>query len=242
MPRPAARRLALHALLSLAALAPACGRPGGAGDSYFPLVRGATWSYEVHPSAPGQEGYRIEVEARGWAPVTGLGEDVFVMHERVRGGPDAGREPDGPVAYRVQKGYVARFTSLAYDARGRLRLLGEDRPVRMLPERPVGGQSWVDFSTHFASPDGSAGIAVEWRAELRAARPVEVPAGRFDDVVEVSSLYVEHPGGPRESSVRYLDYYARGVGRVRSVIRDPDGDPRKRIEQLLVDYEVPGSP
>lgn len=234
---------ALLALLAPVALAAACSPTGSEPSSYFPLVRGATWTYEVRSPMPAMGGLRIDVEARGPAQVLGLEEEVFVMDERTRGGRPSGRADSGPVAYRVHEGYVARYTSLHYDANGRLRLLGRDRPVRMLPERPSEGQSWFDVSTHFASPDGSAGIAVEWRSELRrAAGPVAVPAGRFEDVLEVSSLYVENPGSARESSVRYLDYYARGVGRVRSVVRDPGGDPAKRVEQLLVDYEVPGSP
>lgn len=238
MLRPCA---ALLALVGLAVLVAGCQRGAAAERSYFPLVEGARWSYAVRSPMGSMDGTRIDVEAKGSVPVLGLEDRVFLMHQSTSGDTEAGRIDTGPVAYRVEGGYVARYTSLRYDRSGRLRLLGEDPPIRLIPSRPTHGQEWYDFSSHFASPGGSDGYPVEWRAEVQRAEPVDVPAGHFEDVVEVSSHYVENREIGRDLAVHYLDYYARGVGRVRSVIRDPGGDRTKRIEHVLVEYELPGT-
>jgi hypothetical protein len=66
-----------------------------------------------------------------------------------------------------------------------------------------------------------------------------VPAGRFEEVVELETLYRDASQGEIAVNVIYRDYYARGVGLVRSITEDPSGDPAHRIEQVLLEYDFP---
>ena len=70
-----------------------------------------------------------------------------------------------------------------------------------------------------------------------------VPAGTFHDLIVVYSTYAnesEYDHG-EPTRVFYEDYYARGVGLVRSVTRDTEGGTGRVVEQLLLEYKFPGS-
>jgi len=88
----------------------------------------------------------------------------------------------------------------------------------------------------FQTPEGG-GAELGWSGEVKPRTVVTVPAGRFEDVVEVETLYRD----PREGvgiEVVYHDFYARGIGLVKSVSEDPSGDPSSRIEQVLLEYHL----
>ena len=74
---------------------------------------------------------------------------------------------------------------------------------------------------------------------MKPRTTVTVPAGRFEDVVEVDTVYHDASEGEGAAKVVYRDYYARGVGLVRSVTEDPSGDEANLIEQELLEYHAP---
>lgn len=231
-----------HALVALALLLslPGCGGPGPpasgeAGGSYLPLVEGARWRYAISTQ---QGGLEIEVTGQGERELSGAGRRVFVMDERNLG-PSLGFDEVAPVGYVVEQGFVARIEGIGYDRQGGLRELGQDAPTRLLPLDPKPGDRWEQSNHLFGTPEGG-GASLAWSAAITALTELDVPAGSFADVIEVvTTYYDDFPTIDPEPKVVYRDYYARGVGLVKSVTEDPSGDASHRIEQLLVDYSFP---
>lgn len=238
-----ARRIARAGLVPLVlALAAAGGcsearsprAPGEAGQEYFPMVEDARWTYQLITARGSLE---IEVTARGDMAIPGRNAPVFVMDERHLG-PDMAFVRSSPVAYTVGDGYVARFSAVDYDDEGALRLLGEPVPAWIMPVNAEPGHVWGQETRMFTTPEGG-GAQVAWRGAVKERTTVEVPAGTFEDVLEVRTTYgdaTEPEAGPQ---VVYHDYYARGVGLVRSVTEDPSGNPENRIEKVLVSSSFP---
>ena len=208
---------------------------GEAAGSYLPLVEGARWRYEISTERGGLE---IEVTGRGDRVLSRAGRRVFVMDERNLG-PTLGFDAVAPVAYLVEEGYVARIEGVGYDREGGLRELGQDSPTRVLPLDPKPGDRWQQSNRLFATPEGG-GASLAWSATITGRTNLTVPAGAFADVIEVvTTHYDDSPAIDPTAQVVYRDYYARGVGLVKSVTEDPSGDLSNRLEQLLVDYSFP---
>ncbi|HVP30415.1 MAG TPA: hypothetical protein VMW35_14765 [Myxococcota bacterium] len=216
---PAPRlRSGLFGALVLAALcagcAPAPGQtpraPGAAGESYFPMIDGARWVYEVHA---GFQKSRLEVTARGVLEVSGSPTPLWIVQEQSAGAP-YGLDEDGLAGYLVRDGYVARLSFLSEDADGHVRLVSSD-PTWVIPVDPRPGQRWEQTTHVFTSPE-SRGGEQHWQAEVEQVGAVRVPAGTFDDVLLVRTRYLD-PTVSSSPLLTYEDYYARGVGLVRSV-------------------------
>ena len=78
-----------------------------------------------------------------------------------------------------------------------------------------------------------------WNGDVLELTTITVPAGTFEDVIEVAIAYYDDRRPDLQPRVLYRDYYARGVGLVKSVTEDPSGEPTHTIEQVLIDYEFP---
>lgn len=231
-PRLRALALALCAAWGLGG----CGgerRPAPDELGYFPLVEGARWRYRLSSELGTLQ---LEVTARGEQALPG-GRQVFVMDERNLG-PSLGFAKVAPVAYVVDEGYVARIEGIGYDSAGELRTLGQSQPTRILPLDPKPGESWGQDHSLFETPEGG-GAHMGWNGDVLEATTVTVPAGTFEDVVQVSIAYYDDSNRSVRPKVLYRDYYARGVGLVKSVTEDPSGDSSHTIEQVLVDYDFP---
>jgi hypothetical protein len=227
-------------LLVLAALAVVAGcepatrsAAGPAADSYFPLVPGATWVYSLRSSLIALE---VEVEAVGEMPLPGGRGAVFVMEERNRG-PSFGFAEVAPVGYLVRGAYFARLAGIDYGDSGTLRLLGQDEPTWMLPLDPKPGQTWSQQTRMFRTPEGGGG-QMGWTGEVKPLTTLTVPAGRFEDVVEIEMTYRDISEG-MAPQILYRDFYARGVGLLKSIVQDPSGEPSNRIEQVLLEFQIP---
>ena len=209
--------LALIALgLLLACRPPQQPASGASADQYFPMIEGAQWVYQLRS---GMGRLEIEVTARGQMSLPGAAGQAFVMDEKNRG-PDLGFVETSPVAYVVREGYVARISGISYDDSGGLRLLGQDSPTWILPLDPKPGYRWSQQTRLFQTPEGG-GAQLGWSGLVKARTRVAVPAGHLDDVAEIETLYRNATGRDLAPQVRYRDYYARGVGLVRSVTEDP---------------------
>jgi len=228
-------------LLALAALACllGCGQAGSpasgeAGRSYLPLVEGARWRYAISTQ---QGKLEIEVTGRGHRDLSDA-RRVFLMDERNLG-PSLGFDEVAPVGYLIDQGYVARIEGLGYDRHGALRELGQDSPTRVLPLEPKPGDRWEQSNHLFGTPEGG-GASLAWSAAIADLTRVKVPAGSFAEVIEVvTTYYDDFPTIDPQPKVVYHDFYARGIGLVKSVTEDPGGDDSHRIEQLLVDFSFP---
>ncbi len=205
---------------------------------YFPMVENGRWLYSVRASV-GQ--FEMEVTGRGELALPGRDERVFVMDERNLG-RSLGFAVVAPVGYVKQGGYVARVSGVDYvgsdPGSGELLLLGRYEPTWMFPVDPKPGQTWAQETDMFGNAE-SEGARLGWSGEIRPLTKLEVPAGVFEDVLEVETQYRDAAEPTPEPKVIYRDYYARGVGLIRSVTEDPSGDPSNRIEQVLLEYSIP---
>lgn len=235
-----ARALGVATVLSIAlALGTGCSTEskraqGDAANDYFPMLKDARWVYSVQASV-GK--FKVEVTARGDMQLPGGRGSVFIVDERNLG-PSFGFAEVAPVGYLVQDGYVARLTGVDYADSGELRLLGQYEPTWILPLGKPVGYSWSQQNALFSTPEGG-GAQLGWSGTIKPRTTVSVPAGRFDDVLEIETLYSVPAGDSPGLEVIYRDFYARGVGLVRSITEDPSGNDSNRIEQVLLEYSIP---
>ena len=223
----------LVAWLALSACSGAGVEGAAPGEGYFPLIEGTRWTYQIESRLGSVE---LEVEMLGERDLPGGLPRAYVADERTPG-PVLGFSEVAPVAYVIEGGFVSRVKEIGYDGQGKLRSLGRAEATRILPLEPEPGQSWEQRHSLFATPDGG-GTEVSWSARVGELTTVTVPAGTFDDVVEVVTQYFagEERGRPK---IIYRDYYARGVGLVKSRTEDPDGDDRNTLEQVLLAFQFP---
>lgn len=241
--RGACRGVALSILaLLLIAPARAGAGPEDAGGAqpeaprYFPLVPGTRWVYRERLGLFSSR--RVEVTALGLRPVRGLDTPLFVFEER-GDKPFLGIEDSGLLGFRIEEGFVVRFSALGEDSRGQLRLFGEEG-VRILPVAPRGGEHWEQLAHLFDVP-GGAGAARLWQSELSLLPSLRVPAGRYRHVVKVVAQYRDPELPESTPEITYEDYYAPDVGLVRSLARNREGGFWKRVDRELVEFHpAPG--
>lgn len=215
----------------------ACSGGGGEpapGEGYFPLIEGARWTYAFSSELGALE---VEVELLGERDLPGGLPRAFLAEERTAGSI-LGFAEVAPVAYVVENGFVSRIEGIGYGGDGKLRALGQSEATRILPVDPQPGQTWGQEQSLFTTPEGG-GAEISWSAEVRDLTRVTVPAGTFEGVVEVEIRYYEGDSQSAQPKIVYHDFYARGVGLVKSRTEDPGGDERNTIEQELVAYELP---
>jgi hypothetical protein len=227
----AVRVLALLLLaVSSCAGGPTPRAPGTAGNEYFPLFAGARWSYELRTGLFART--RLEVTARGERPVRDSDHALFVVEERLDA-RIAGLDQAGLVAYGTSGAYRTRIAAVELDADGRLRVFGGDG-VSILPIDPHPGQSWSDQAQVFSEATTGTRSGQRWTARIESAGRVRVPAGTFDDVIVVHSAQWDLTWSEDRPLHTYDDYYARGVGLIRSVSRNHAAWFWTAVEQRLV--------
>lgn len=203
------RAIALCVLLASCA-GPAPHASGPAAREYFPMLPGAHWVYALHTGLFSST--TLDVTARGERPVRGSETGIFVVEERAEG-EMYGLEPSGLVGYRVTDGYVTRVPAVEMGADGIVHLFGHDG-LSILPLDPHPGQQWSDQVELFDSLGDSR---QSWTATVENVGRMRVPAGTFDDVIVVRSEHWDREWRETEPLHSYEDYYARGVGLIRSV-------------------------
>ena len=226
------RIAALHLLVALASLCcasdPPPRAPGPESRVYFPLGSGGHWSYELRTGLFSAS-TRMEVTSRGAHDVRDSSEALFLMEEKLSGRV-YGLEPAGLVGYRVADGYVTRIPAVSLGADGKISILGGDG-MSFLPVDPNPGQTWSDRTEVFRESGGSRQV---WTAEVGAVGSMRVPAGRFDDVIVVRSQQWDPEWDASRPLHSYEDYYARGIGLIRSVSRNNAQWFWMSVEQVLV--------
>ncbi|MEX2207386.1 MAG: hypothetical protein WEF50_14250 [Myxococcota bacterium] len=226
--------LALCSLLLLALGVAACASdppphaPGAGSREYFPLEKGGHWSYELS-TGPFSATTRMEVKSRGPHAVRDSNEALFLMEEQLSGRV-YGLEPGGLVGYRIANGYLTRIPAVSLGDDGRVSIFGGDA-MSFLPVDPNPGQTWSDRSEVFRESGGARQV---WTAEVAAVGSMRVPAGRFDDVIVVRSQQWDPEWDSNRPLHSYEDYYARGVGLIRSVSHNNAQWWWMAVEQELV--------
>ncbi len=206
---------------------------GEAGEDYFPLVEGTRWKYQLQSPVGELE---VEMKAIGDRELPRFGP-AFIIEERNLGAA-MGFVRTAPVAYLQDDEFHLRLVGIDYNDKGDLVLLGEDFPVRLLPTEPEDGQSWQQSTRMFGTPEGGGG-KLGWDGKVSHVDEVTVPAGTFRDVLLVETVYIDESESTPEPQVAYRDYYARGVGLIKSETDDMEKSEKNHMEQLLLEYNFP---
>jgi hypothetical protein len=210
--------------------------PGAAANEYFPLVSGAHWRYKLALDIGSTE---IEVVARGDHAVEGLSGLAFVMDEHALGAESLGIAEVGPTAYVARDGFLCRYTGLDYLAPDRLKMLGEEDPTRVMPLGAGAGSEWTNETRLMQQPDNGGGGRIKWTGRTRMVEVLEVPAGEFRDVLVVETEYWDPSLRADGPLIAYEDFYARGVGLLRSVTNNARDGGVRMAEQTLLDFDFP---
>ena len=208
--------------------------PGAASAEFFPLVKGARWVYKLDLVVTQTE---IEVTAKGQAEIDGLEGGAFVMDERTVG-KSFGMAPVGPTAYVAEDGFLSRYTGMDYTTGDRLKMLGAEDPTRVIPIGATPGSEWTNETRLMQQPEGGGGL-IKWTGRTRRADAVTVPAGTFSDVILVETEYWDPKIDTEKPLISYQDWYARGVGLLRSVTTNSRDGGKRMAEQTLQSYEFP---
>lgn len=211
------RRAMIVLGFALAALAGCASVPpphadGAAAREYFPLLPGTHWVYELRTGPFTHT--TLDVTARGTRPVRGSNDGIFVVEERTET-EVYGLDPLGLVGYQVADGFVRRLPALELDPDGIVHVFGRDG-ISFLPTDPQPGQHWSDEVVIFDAPTPTK-AKQSWTARIENVGSVRVAAGTFEDVIVVRSEQWDRDWKEDEPLHSYEDYYARGVGLIRSV-------------------------
>ncbi|MFI5316303.1 MAG: hypothetical protein ACHQ6T_11425 [Myxococcota bacterium] len=214
--------------------APQARASGAAAADFFPLVKGAHWTYKLDLVVTSTE---IEVLAKGELSVDGLATAPFVMDERTVG-QSFGMAPVGPTAYVVVDGFLCRYSGLDYTTADHLKMLGAEDPTRVIPLGATPGSEWTNETRLMQQPEGGGG-RIKWTGRTKRADAVTVPAGTFSDVILVESEYWDPSIDADRPLIAYQDWYARGVGLLRSVTKNEREGGTRMAEQTLESYAFP---
>ncbi len=242
--RVAGRRRLLRStlVLGLVVLASGCGgssestrAPGNAANEYFPLVPGAHWRYKLTLEIGDGE---VEVVARGDSAVEGLPGLAFIMDEHALGANQLGIAEVGPTAYVARDGFLCRYTGLDYRSPTLLRMRGEEDPARVMPLGAAPGAEWSNETRLLQQPENGGGGLIKWTGRTKHVAELVVPAGTFNDVLLVETEYWDPSQNAAAPLLSYHDYYARGIGLLRSVTTNLR-DGNQMAEQTLLDFDFP---
>jgi len=206
-------------------------------QEYFPLVDGARWVYAMNASGGSLE---VTVDARGVKSVTGIDGELFIMDEATDG-TKFGMADLAPVGYLRGEGYVSRYTALDYDDKGGLRSIGGEDPMWVLPLDPALGAVWTQDTGLFQLPEGGGG-SIRWTGKIEEQIELDVPAGHFANVLRIRKEYWDESVSPDSPLLAYEDFYAQGVGLIRSVTYNAQDDGSQIVSQDLLRYEFPQVP
>ena len=203
---------------------------------FFPLAPRSRWEYGVQRYG-GKETFRYVATVRVGGFQTADGHSCPVVDEQY------GADPQRfPVVYCTENGFIHRLMSLEYRGEtlednglrsGELKFLPTD--LRHVP-------AWDGVTNAYRMPDGSGFEIQQQHRVVPALERIIVPAGDFPRCVRVETTAVHSANdvegaltGPRVIFY-YSDWYAPGVGLVKTEQRDNDGAVVTTIE--LDHYEI----
>lgn len=212
------------------------GATGVAANEYFPLVAGARWRYKLALEIGDGE---VEVVARGDSAVEGLPGLAFIMDEHALDAAELGIAEVGPTAYVARDGFLCRYTGLDYRSPTELRMLGGEDPARVMPIGAAPGAEWTHSTRLLQQPENGGGGLIDWTGRTVHVPELVVPAGTFKDVLLVETEYFDRSVNADAPLLSFQDYYARGVGLLRSVTTNVRDGGVQMAEQTLLDFDFP---
>jgi hypothetical protein len=236
----------LRGVVLLAAAASGCGptaavpRHHGLRESFFPLTPNSQWEYAVSRRA-GSERFRFIATVKQDEFLAADGRSCRIVDERYT---DVSGNVRFPVVYCTEGGFLHRVMSLEYRGdtledtgmrSGELKFLPTD--LRLV-------DAWEGWTNAYRLPDGSGFAVRQLHRALPQPDSVEVPAGRFEGCVRVETTAIHSATATDGTWVGpsvvyyYSDWYAPGVGLVRTEQRNADAEVVATIE--LVRYRIGG--
>ena len=211
--------------------------PGTAANEYFPLVPGAHWRYKLALEIGTGE---IEVVARGDSAVDGLA-GPRLHHGRARARRGRARHRRGrPHGLRRARRLPVPLHRARLPLAHAAAHAGRRRPrPRDAARRPRAGAEWTNDTRLLQQPENGGGGLIKWTGRTKQVAVVVVPAGSFNDVLLVETEYWDPSVNPDAPLLSYHDYYARGIGLLRSVTKNVRDGGTQMAEQTLLDFDFP---
>lgn len=210
--------------------------PGGASlADFFPLHDGTLWVYRVEDPSGEVSLQRVLVRGPRFleqANVIG----VVVEESGGLGGTFALDPSWHPIAYYRRGDFVYKHYGVAFGNRGFADVALDRDDEKLLPTDPAKTAEWESDVGLFDVSDGSGyALHVVGRAASTDAS-VTVPAGTFDGCLLVDTTI--SPSAERSESgeaahdfFHYLDWYAPGIGLVKSIATSgSEAEPVSTIE------------
>ena len=192
------------------------------GNDYFPLHPGTLWVYEVRDSLGGVALERVLV--RGLVHLGTQDADGYVVEESGGLAGEFALDVEWhPVVYYRHDRFLYKFSGVDY-VEGQLRelRLGEGEE-KVLPDDPAEHLEWHSDFDIFRPDPGSRYRATTTSTAIRVRQELRVRAGTFASCLGVESKSQLESNEPHDRArllgFRYLDWYAPGVGLVRSEVR-----------------------
>jgi hypothetical protein len=108
-----------------------------------------------------------------------------------------------------------------------------------MPIAAAPGASWTNETRLLQQPENGGGGLIKWTGRTKQVVELAVPAGAFKDVLLVETEYWDPSVNPDAPLLSYQDYYARGVGLLRSVTKNERDGGTQMVEQTLLDFSFP---
>lgn len=211
-------------------------RPAVAARDFFPLSSDSRWEYTVSRYA-GAQTFRFVATVRPDAFRTSDGRACAIVDEQY--GADAERFP---VAYCTESGFLHRVMSLEYRGTSLQDNGLRSGELKFLPLDLPHAAAWEGVTNAYRLPDGSGFEVQEQHRVLVEPERVVVPAGVFPSCLRVETTAI-HSAVDRDGSLTgprvtfyYSDWYAAGVGLVKTEQRSTDAELVTTIE--LVSYAI----
>ncbi len=229
--------LALAVALTLAPLAGCKSGSAGPGTNYFPLTPNSVWTYQIVSKSQSTQ-YQITDRVVGVKYVPALkvtGSVVDESYSLSRGGTR-------PLVYYAKDGYIARLSALDYDQKKiQAPSWGRSEEAEFLPLRLTPNLAWNNIIFPYGHLSGAFDIAQRHRTFAESKRIV-TPAGRFSGCIRIETQ-AKYEGGAyapkgRHLKLAYVDWYAPGVGLIKTVALEggSSGPEMERVE--LVKFSV----
>jgi hypothetical protein len=230
---------AIVALFSLLAVATGCGQedpptdpPGTVEKPYYPLVNGATWSYQhsdwveqVTATATTHEGAAAFLMSDSPSPKDQLRSDSIIVSTQGRAARVSKDE------YLVGGATPVLSSSVTYG-------VGFTRFNESWADQPVGYKETPEY-VRIETPPGAAPKAPQQRRHtfevVNLSTSVVTPAGTFDciEIKRTKDWQAEEEGGDASDAATKSYWFARGVGKVQ------ERNEETGSTEVLTSFDIP---
>lgn len=205
---------------------------------YFPLNPSSHWEYVLNRGTESSP-LRFDASVQATDFQGPSGHTCRIVDEHYGDRPAHER---APIVYCSEGGFIHRVMSFEYRGESLEDTGLRSGEVKFLPVNLTSTQTWEGRTSAYQLPDGSGFEVRQLHQVFVQGEPIEVPAGRFDHCARVETTAIHSATSPDGSAVGprivyyYSDWYAPGVGLIRTEQRNAASDVVATIE--LVSYRV----